>query len=107
MKPGDVFPYEFIQVPPGAGPEFIETDVVIIGSGCGGGVSAKNIAEAGNNVIVVEKSYYWSPDHFPMSEADGWGHLFTAGAYLASKFIESLLTMLIANKNQPTTLPSV
>ncbi|KAF2815869.1 long-chain fatty alcohol dehydrogenase [Mytilinidion resinicola] len=84
MKRGENFPYEFIQVPPGVGPEIIETDVVIIGSGCGGGVCAKSLAEAGSRVIVVEKSYYWSPDHFPMTEAEGWGHLFTDGAYLAT-----------------------
>lgn len=84
MKPGKGHDYEFIQIPPGDKPEVIETDVVIVGSGCGGGVSAKNLAEAGHRVLVVEKSYHWTPDHFPMVEVDGWHHLFMSGSFLAS-----------------------
>jgi choline dehydrogenase-like flavoprotein len=84
MKPGTGFEYEFIQFPPGDKLETIETDVVIVGSGCGGGVSAKNLAEAGHRVLVVEKSYYWTPDHFPMAESDGWNHLFMNGAFISS-----------------------
>lgn len=84
MKPGKGYDYEFIQLPPGDKPEVIETDVVIVGSGCGGAVCAKNIAEAGHRVLVVEKAYHWTPDHFPMSEADGWNHLFMNGAFVSS-----------------------
>ncbi|KAF2993865.1 hypothetical protein E8E13_001105 [Curvularia kusanoi] len=84
MKPGKGHDYEFIQIPPGSKPEVIETDVVIIGSGCGGAVCAKNLAEAGHRVLVVEKAYHWTPDHFPMSEADGWNHLFMNGAFIQS-----------------------
>ncbi|KAF2827912.1 long-chain fatty alcohol dehydrogenase [Ophiobolus disseminans] len=84
MMPGVGHDYAFIQFPPGDKPEVIETDVIIIGSGCGGGVSAKNLAEAGHRVIVVEKGHHWTPDHFPMSEADGWNHLFMNGAFISS-----------------------
>ncbi|OAL56424.1 long chain fatty alcohol oxidase [Pyrenochaeta sp. DS3sAY3a] len=84
MIPGKGYDYEFIQIPPGKKPEIIETDVVIVGSGCGGGVSAKNLAEAGYRVLVTEKAYHWTPDHFPMSEADGWNHLFMNGAFISS-----------------------
>ncbi|KAF2621453.1 long-chain fatty alcohol dehydrogenase [Macroventuria anomochaeta] len=84
MIPGKGYDYEFIQFPPGDKPEVIETDVVVIGSGCGGAVCAKNLAEAGNRVLVVEKAYHWTPDHFPMSEADGWNHLFMNGAFISS-----------------------
>ena len=84
MKPGKGYDYEFIQLPPGDKPEVIETDVVIVGSGCGGAVCAKNLAEAGHRVLVVEKAYHWTPDHFPMSEADGWNHLFMNGAFISS-----------------------
>lgn len=83
MTPGKGFDYEFIQVPPGSGPETIETDVVIIGSGCGGGVSAKNLSEAGHRVLVVERSYHWTPEHFPMTEADAFNHLFMNGAFIS------------------------
>ncbi|KAJ4376812.1 hypothetical protein N0V86_006930 [Didymella sp. IMI 355093] len=84
MKPGKGYDYEFIQLPPGDKPEVIRTDVVIVGSGCGGAVCAKNLAEAGHRVLVVEKAYHWTPDHFPMSEADGWNHLFMNGAFISS-----------------------
>lgn len=84
MKPGKGYDYEFIQMPPGEKPEIIETDVVIVGSGCGGAVSAKNLAEAGHKVLVVEKAYHFTPDHFPMTEANGWNHLFMNGAFVSS-----------------------
>jgi choline dehydrogenase-like flavoprotein len=84
MKPGKGFEYEFIQIPPGDEPEILEADVIIVGSGCGGAVSAKNLAEAGHRVLVVEKGYHWTPDHFPMAESDGWNHLFMNGAFISS-----------------------
>ena len=78
-KPGKGFDYSFIQFPPGDEPEVIETDVVIVGSGCGAGVSAKNLAEAGHRVIVVEKAYHYPPEYLPMSETDAGIHLFSNG----------------------------
>ncbi|EOA85119.1 hypothetical protein ACJQWK_06557 [Exserohilum turcicum] len=84
MKPGKDYDYEFIHIPPGDEPEVIETDVLVVGSGCGGGVSAKNLAEVGHRVLIVEKGYHWTPDHFPMTQADGWNHLFMNGAFLTS-----------------------
>ena len=76
---GEGFNYEFIQFPPGETSETIETDVLIVGSGCGGGVCAKNLAEAGYRVLVVEKAYHFPPQHLPMSELDGPIHLFENG----------------------------
>jgi choline dehydrogenase-like flavoprotein len=78
-KPGQHSQYEFIKFPAGEGPEVIETDVVIVGSGCGGAVCAKNLAEAGHRVLVVEKSYYYPPSQLPMSEVEGGVHLFDNG----------------------------
>ena len=78
-KPGKGFDYNFLQFPPGADSEILETDVVIVGSGCGGAVCAKNLAEAGHRVMVVEKAYHWGPEHLPMSEKDGQIHLFANG----------------------------
>lgn len=78
-KPGKGFDYDFIQFPPGDEPEVLETDVVIIGSGCGGGVCAKNLAEAGHRVIVAEKAYHWGPEYLPMTEKDAGVHLFANG----------------------------
>lgn len=78
-KPADSFPYEFLQFPPGSIPETIETDVVIVGSGCGAAVAAKNLAEAGHRVVVVEKSYFYENNHFPMGFNEAAINLFDSG----------------------------
>lgn len=62
----------------------VTADVVIVGSGCGGAVVAKSLAEAGLKVLVVDKSYYWPPQHLPMSENDASQHLFDNGGSRAS-----------------------
>lgn len=90
-KPPTGYPYEFIQFPSaspmasgskGASrppPVEIETDVVIVGSGCGAGVCAKNLAEAGHRVLVVDKSYYFDASSFPMAAGEAFFHLFEGG----------------------------
>ncbi|CAH0025330.1 unnamed protein product [Clonostachys rhizophaga] len=50
-------------------PAVVETDVVIVGSGCGGGVCAKLLAEAGHRVLVVDRGYYFQPESLPMKAA--------------------------------------
>jgi choline dehydrogenase-like flavoprotein len=82
--PGTGFDYEFLQFPPGSGLETVETDVLVVGSGCGGGVCAKNIAEAGQRVIVADKAYHFPPEYLPMTENDGAVHLFMNGGMLVS-----------------------
>ena len=82
--PADGVPYDFLQFPPGNEPEIIETDIVIVGSGCGGGVAAKNLADAGLRVLVVEKSYSYSSNSFPMTPNEGYISMFeNAGAVLS------------------------
>jgi choline dehydrogenase-like flavoprotein len=83
----DGYPFRFIQFPPSASiePEVITADAVIVGSGCGGAVAAKTLAEAGLKVIVVDKGYYWSPLRLPMSEQEGNAHLFENGGGIFSK----------------------
>lgn len=78
-KPMDGFEYEFLQFPPGVQPETVETDVVIVGSGCGGAVAAKNLAEAGHRVLVLEKSYHYPNKCFPMDFPQGSLNMFEAG----------------------------
>ncbi|KAJ5525912.1 hypothetical protein N7494_012562 [Penicillium frequentans] len=84
-KPADGFPYEFLQIPPGEGPETIETDVVIVGSGCGGAVTAKNLAEAGLRVLVVEKSYSYKSNTFPMSQNEAYVNMFEASGAIVTE----------------------
>lgn len=93
-QPGQHFEYKFEQFgqsgfEAGRGgregdSEVFETDIIIVGSGCGGGVCAKNLAEAGHRVLVVEKSYYFSPSQLPMSEKDGGIHLYVDGGVVSS-----------------------
>lgn len=83
--PAKGYEFSFLQIPPGATPEVVEVDVVIVGSGCGGGVVAKNLAEAGYKVMVVDKGYHFEPDHYPMNETEGWVNLFHNGGFLFCK----------------------
>jgi len=87
IPPHTVYKFEFIQIPASTiqEPETIETDVVIVGSGCGAAVSAKVLAEAGLRVVVAEKGYYWSPEHLPMSELEGFPQLFGNGGQYQSE----------------------
>jgi hypothetical protein len=78
--------FEFIQIPPGETTEVIETDVVVVGSGCGSAVMAKNLAEAGHRVLVVDKGYHWSSEHLPMKEDEGWSHLYMGGGAMFCKY---------------------
>ncbi|GMF79104.1 unnamed protein product [Aspergillus oryzae] len=83
-SPADGFEYEFLQFPSGDGPETIETDVVIVGSGCGGSVTAKNLAEAGYKVVVVEKAYQYSTKYFPMNFSEGSVSMFEGGGAVST-----------------------
>ncbi|KAL1878987.1 hypothetical protein Plec18167_004282 [Paecilomyces lecythidis] len=84
VKPAAGYEYVFLQLPPGDGLEIIETDVVIVGSGCGGGVAAKNFASAGHRTLVVEKSYHHSTCYFPMNSNEGFTNLFESGGAMLS-----------------------
>lgn len=47
-------------------------DVIIIGSGFGGAVSACRLAEAGKKVLVLERGRRWSPEDYPRGLDDAW-----------------------------------
>lgn len=94
-KPGKSFDFCFLQFSPGNGAVTVETDVVIVGSGCGGSVCAKNLAEAGHSVIVVEKAYHFPAEHLPMSQADAAIHLYMNGGAIQA---DDASTVIIAGQ---------
>ncbi|KAI1802993.1 long-chain fatty alcohol dehydrogenase [Daldinia bambusicola] len=83
-KPGPTVDYKFLEFhgAPSEG-ESIETDVLVVGSGCGGGVCAKVLAEAGHRVTVVDKGYYFQPKNLPLSLGT-MHNLFEAGGALST-----------------------
>jgi choline dehydrogenase-like flavoprotein len=58
------------------GPVRESADVCIIGSGCGGGASAKVLAEAGKKVIVLEEGGYYTSKDFDGTEQTAYQNLY-------------------------------
>lgn len=81
-QPG--FEFDFVDFPAGETEATLEFDAVVVGSGCGGGVTAKNLSEAGLRVLVVDKGYHFPTTHFPMDVADGGEQLFESGGAVLS-----------------------
>ncbi|HET7676716.1 MAG TPA: GMC family oxidoreductase [Candidatus Limnocylindrales bacterium] len=54
----------------------LEADVVVVGSGAGGGLVAARLAEAGRSVIVVEAGPWVPEPELPTSELEGYERLF-------------------------------
>lgn len=50
----------------------MDYDVIIIGSGFGGSVSAARLAEAGKKVLVLERGRRWKPEDYPRGPGDAW-----------------------------------
>lgn len=57
----------------------LHCDVVIVGSGAGGGTAAAVLSAAGLDVIVLEKGAYYDDRDFDGSEAAGLGRLYAPG----------------------------
>lgn len=47
-------------------------DVIVIGSGFGGAVTAARLAERGYGVLVLERGRRWAPDQYPRRPGDPW-----------------------------------
>ncbi|MBC7453075.1 MAG: GMC family oxidoreductase [Massilia sp.] len=62
-----------------------EADVVIVGSGAGGGVTAEILALSGLKVIVVEEGALKSSTDFKMREADAYPNLYQESAARKTK----------------------
>jgi long-chain-alcohol oxidase len=65
--------------------DFLTVDVVIVGSGCGGGIMAEQLVNAGHNVLVLEKGGYYQPTEFTKwRECEAMSKLYEKGGLCAS-----------------------
>ncbi len=77
----DPTPIRPVVLPPEAGtdgPLVLKADVVVVGSGAGGGVVAKALAEAGRSVLVLEAGPFVPEPEMPRTELDAFDRLYLA-----------------------------
>lgn len=65
--------------------ETFETDMLVLGSGAGGGVVSSQLAQKGWNVLVVDKGTYVKPEDMLGTEADGFGRLYENGGLMSTE----------------------
>lgn len=66
--------------------DLLEVDAVIIGSGCGGGVMAGELVEAGYTVLVLEKGgYFQARDFARWRECEAMGNTYDKGGLCTSE----------------------
>ena len=65
--------------------ETLETDVVIVGSGAGGGNTAEILAQAGLDVIIVEEGPLKTSNDFSMKEDEAYSKLYQESASRQTK----------------------
>jgi choline dehydrogenase-like flavoprotein len=72
--------------------QVIEADVVVVGSGAGGGVTAEILALAGLKVVIVEEGALKSSGDFKMREAEAYPALYQESA--ARKTLDKAINIL-------------
>ncbi|ORY89290.1 long chain fatty alcohol oxidase [Leucosporidium creatinivorum] len=65
--------------------QYIETDVLVVGSGAGGGVVASEMAEKGWSTLVVEKGVYLKPEEMVGTPKEGFEKLYEAQGLMATE----------------------
>ena len=62
-----------------------DVDVVIVGTGAGGGTSAEILSEAGLRVLMIEEGPYWTSADFKMLESQSYPNLYQESAARKTK----------------------
>lgn len=78
------FDYKFHDFTSSSAPTTLSTDVIIVGSGCGAGVTASHLSRAGLKVLVLERAYHFPSTHFPMRPQEAGEHLYLNGGVVSS-----------------------
>jgi choline dehydrogenase-like flavoprotein len=81
----------------------VETDVVVVGSGAGGGLIAARLAEQGRRVLVLEAGGYFNEADFDQYELTAYQNLYRAGG-LGGTADGSLTLMTGSNLGGGTTV---
>lgn len=74
-RPTAIRPLE-LRAPDSADPIVLEADVVVVGSGAGGGVIASELTRAGRSVVVVEAGPFVDEAHLPTDELDAYDRVY-------------------------------
>lgn len=92
----DITPIHPLRLPfddgPAGSPMTLDADVVVVGSGAGGGVVAAELARAGRSVVVLEAGPFVDERSMPTDEMDAFSRLYLNHGLLATW--DASLTML-------------